>query len=214
MKKSLILLTLIAFLSAFLIAPLFLQNSDGGIMFWILFPIGTALGILLVSWAGIIIADKANLQMPLIKRFERNESFSIKDFKLLLAPFIYGSVLGLVLGIINQFFDIPENPGNFLVRILSTPWAALVTEAVSHLLVMSLLVLLFKNNWVAIILSSILFVILFHLQGVDGNISITIYLAVMNFLGSILTGWFYWKRGFESAVVCHAAMHIFLVGIN
>ena len=125
-----------------------------------------------------------------------------------------GAILALIIVGISQFLDTPKNQGTFLMRILTTPWAATVTEVVSHLFVMSLLILLLKNKWVGIILSSIIFLILFHLQGVEGDIKVTIFLGVGNFAGSTLTGWFYSKYGFESAVIGHATMHIILLAIN
>lgn len=75
------------------------------------------------------------------------------------------------------------------------------------------IILIIKNKWVSILLSSLIFLVLFHLNGMDGGFTLTIYLGTMNFAGATLTGWIYSKYGFESAVVAHSVMHFLILGL-
>ncbi|MFC2096175.1 hypothetical protein ACFLQ3_00575 [Bacteroidota bacterium] len=213
-KKRLILLTVITLIGGFLFVPYSNETWTLSLQDWLIFPFGSAIVILLFGWLGLIIADKTNLPMPILRKWESNEKIKKQDWKVLFIPALLGAGLALIIAVLNQFFNVPKNPGTFLMRILTTPWAATVTEVVSHLLVMSLIILLLKNKWLGIILSSLIFLVLFHLQGIEGDLKTTIFLGAGNFTGSTLTGWFYSKYGFESAIVGHATMHLILLAIN
>ena len=214
MKKRIIFFTILTLIGGFLFVPYSYESWTLPLKDWLIFPFGSAIVILLLSWLGIKLSDKTNLPMPILRKWENSEKIEQKDWKILLIPAMLGAILALIIVGISQFFDTPKNQGTLLMRILTTPWAATVTEVVSHLFVMSLLILLLKNKWVGIILSSIIFLILFHLQEAEGDIKVTIFLGAGNFAGSTLTGWFYSKYGFESAVIGHATMHIILLSIN
>ncbi|MCK4663998.1 MAG: hypothetical protein KAT68_14110, partial [Bacteroidales bacterium] len=213
-KKRLILLTLITLISGFLYVPFIKVSSETTNIVWIVFPFGSALVILLLTWLGIKLSDKTQLPMPILRKWENNERIKFKDGKILLIPLLIGGIFALVTYGLNQYFNPPENPGNFLERILTTPWAALVTETISHLLIMSAIVLLLKKNWLGIIISSLLFLVIFHLNSIEGDLVLTTYLGTMNFIGVTITGWIYSKYGFESAVISHASMHLIILGLN
>ena len=214
MKKRLLFLTLLTLIGGFLFVPYSNSSWNVSIQNWLIFPFASAIVILLLGWLGLKLADKTNLPMPILRKWEKNEKIEKSDWKILLIPAVLGAALAFITAFLTQYFDAPKNPGTLLMRILTTPWAATVTEVVSHLLVMSVLVLLLKNRWAAIIISSLIFVALFHLQNVEGDIKTTIFLSAGNFAGSTLTGWFYSKYGFESALLGHATMHLILLSIN
>ena len=214
-KKRLILFTILALIGGFLFIPFSTSSStDTSSLIWIVFPAGSALVVLLLGWWGLKLSDKTKLPMPILRKWENNEIIKSNDFKILILPAVLGAILALIIYLLNPYFNVPKNPGNLLERILTTPWAAVVPEIVSHLLAMSLIVLLLKNRWIAIILSSLIFVALFHLQSVEGELKTTIFLGAGNFTTFTLTGWFYSKYGFESAVIGHATMHLILLALN
>jgi hypothetical protein len=213
-KKRLLFLILLTLVGGFLFVPYSNDSWNVSIENWLIFPFGSALVVALFGWIGLKLADKTNLPMPILRKWEKKEKIKASDWKVLLIPAIGGAALAFLIVSLNQVFDPPKNPGTLLMRILTVPWAATFTEVISHLLVMSLLVLLLKNNWAAIIISSLLFVALFHLQNIEGELETTIFLSAGNFAGSTLTGWFYSKYGFESALAGHAVMHLILLSIN
>ena len=214
MKKRLFLLTILALIGGFLFVPFNYGTFELSVKDWVMFPLSSAIVILILGWLGLMLSDKAQLPMPILRKWENNEKIEQNDWKILLIPALLGAVFALILVGLNQYFNPPKNPGSFLVRILTTPWAALIPETITHLLFMSALVLLLKNKWLSIIISSLIFVALFHINNVEEDLQITIYMTSMNFVGSTLTGWFYSKYGFESAVIGHATMHLILLAIN
>jgi len=215
MKKRLIFLVVATLIGGVLYVP-FIKASYESIteLIWLLFPLGSALGILLFGWIGLKFADKSNLQMPILKKWELNQKLLKTDFTILYKPMLFSIVFALVAFGLNQYFAAPKNSGVLIERILTTPWAGIVTETISHLFVMTGIILIIKNKWISILLSSMMFLVLFHLNGIDGDLTLTIYLGVINFSVVTLTGWIYSKYGFESAVVAHSTIHIILLGLN
>ena len=172
------------------------------------------MGVLLFGWLGLRFADKSTLEMPILNKWESGQKIKINDFRILLKPMLFSIIFAIITCAFNQYFSVPKNPGTLIERILTTPWAAIVTETVSHLFVMTGILLLIKNRCLSIVLSSLIFLMLFHLNLIEGNQILTIYLGIMNFSAATLTGWIYSKYSFESAVVSHATMHIILLGLN
>ena len=213
-KRRLLLLTFLTFIGGILFIPYSMETWTAPLKDWIIFPVISTVIILLVGWLGLKISDRTNLPMPILRKWEKKEDIFLKDWKVLIIPVILAAILSFIIVALNPIFSTPKNPGTLLMRILTVPWAATVPEVVSHLLVMSLLVLWLKKKWLSIIISSLIFVALFHLQGIEGDLNLTIFLAAGNFAGSTLTGWFYSKYGFESALVGHATMHLILLAIN
>jgi predicted MFS family arabinose efflux permease len=213
-KKRLILFTVIALLGGILFVPYSTESWVNSFQDWLILPIGSAVVVLLFGWLGLKISDKIKLPMPILRKWENNEKVTKADWKILLRPAIFGAFLAIIIVLTGKFFDPLKNPGTLLMRVITAPWAAIVTEVISHLFVMSLIILLLKNKWAGILISSVIFVLLFHLQGVEKDTGTTIYLVTGNFAGSTLTGWLFSKYGFESAVICHAVMHLILLAIN
>lgn len=215
MKKRLLLIALLSLVSGILYVPFINAGSEEpSTIVWIIFPLATTALMLLFGWLGIILAEKGGFKMPILKKFENGEKILKSDYKILLIPCILGFAFAIITYLTSFFVDVPKNPGNIFVRILTTPWAGLVTETVSHLFVMSAIYLLIKNRWISIILSSLLFVVLFHLNGMDYEVSVAVILVSANFLASVLTGWIYSKYGYESAVLAHASMHLVMLTLN
>lgn len=215
MKKRLLLIALLSLLSGVLYVPFINAGSEEpSVLTWIIFPLATTALMLLIGWLGILLAEKGGFEMPILKKFENDEKIMKSDYRILVTPCILGFSFAIVIYLTSFFVEVPKNPGSFFVRILTTPWAGLVTETVSHLFVMSAIYLLIKNRWISIILSSLLFVVLFHLNGMDYEVYVAVVLVSANFLASVLTGWIYSKYGYESAVMAHASMHLVMLAFN
>lgn len=113
----------------------------------------------------------------------------------------------------NYFMHPPVNKGTVLVRIDTSIWAPLVTETVSHLFLLSGLILLVKSKWLSIIISGLFFVALFHLDS-NFSTSMEFYLGAVNFGAAVVTGYIFVKKGFEAAVLTHLVMHLILLAVN
>jgi len=75
MKKTIILLTVASLIAAFMHIPFIMAGSNEVIptWLWILFPLGSALAILLFGWLGFISIDKSILEMPVLTKWVKNE---------------------------------------------------------------------------------------------------------------------------------------------
>jgi hypothetical protein len=129
----------------------------------------------------------------------------------MVAPAILGGVgAGFLVVTVVRMLPIPANPGSLTVRLLTVFFAATVTEIVVHLFAMSGLVLLLRRQWLAILLSSVLFVVIFHSGQVGGPLTSSVVLLA-NFIFGTLTGWIYRRYGFECALLTHAVAHLIAV---
>ncbi len=214
-KKRLSLFVLFAFISGILYVPfIFASEKNVTYLIWFIFPLASSVAVFLFSLIGFKFIDKTNFQMPILMKFEKNEKIESLDFYNLYKSIFFGVLLGLIIFFFNKLFEIPKNPGNILERLLTTPWAGFVTEVISHLVVMTGIMIILNNKWISILLSSFIFLILFHLNGFESSIMVNVYISSANFAGATLTGWIYSKYGFESAVVAHSSMHIILLCFN
>lgn len=75
--------------------PLIKASSDIEPTFWIIFPVATGLGVLLFSWLGIIVSNKAGLELPILDKIGAKEPLTQKDYKLLLNPMVVHPFLEL-----------------------------------------------------------------------------------------------------------------------
>ena len=215
MKKRLLLLVLATLFGAILFVPFVRAASDNTpVWLWLIFPAASVLAVLVFGGLGLQFADRADFPMPLLRPWEMGQPVAWQAVRQLRLPALAGVALALLITGLNRYFHPPANPGSLAVRIITTPWAALVTEIISHLFTLSGLYLLWRNEWAALLGSSLVFLGLFHLNGADSNSSLAIYLGLMNFVGILLSGWFYCRRGFEAAVVTHAAMHLVLLTLG
>ena len=216
MKKSLIFLTVFSTIGAFLFIP-FVKSSTTNIStaIWILFPLGTAICVFFLSWIGFVFSKKTSSSFaPILSKWERNETLERNDFTLFIKPIIIGVLYAIPVIFLNYFFEVPKNPGTYFQRIATSLWAGTVTEIISHWVIMMGLYWFIKKKWVSIFLSSCCFVLLFHFNAIDGQLNLTIYVGLMNFIAITLTGWIFFKYGLESAILTHIVMHFLMLSFN
>jgi hypothetical protein len=176
--------------------------------------VGACLALSLVlTWIGFRWADRAGLPSPLLRPWEEGTSIEVRKLARALFVGLAGGVLyGAVTLLIARASGIPHNPGSFLVRIATTPFGALAPEVVSHLFLMSGLVLLFRGRvWPAVIVSAAVFVAIFHGGSVGEGWFIPLLVLALNFGLGLLLGVVYISVGLEAAVVGHAAAHFMLL---
>jgi hypothetical protein len=218
-KKRLLLLLLLTLIGSILFVPFIVAGDDtikGALILrtTIIFTLGSMAVMALTGWGGLVFTDKLNLPMPILRNWELGENISNDDIKSIVATSVFIGILvaGLALAG-NYFMHPPVNRGALLVRIDTSIWAPLVTETVSHLFLLSALILLIKNNWTSIIISGLFFVVLFHLNSTFRP-AMEIYLGAVNFGAAVVTGYLFIKKGFETAVLTHMVMHLILLAVN
>jgi hypothetical protein len=178
----------------------------------VLLVLGSTSAGWLCSWAGLKWADRAHLPMPILRAWEMHTAVAPLELRRILVWGIgFGALAGAAVAAMSSALDLPVNSGTLPVRLLSVFFAASVTEIVAHLFLLGGLVLLFKRNWLGLFLSSVAFLALFHGRSL-GDTRTTVIVLAANFSFSVLTGWLYLKRGFEAALVAHAAGHLIAVG--
>lgn len=178
------------------------------------FAAGSGLAATACAWGGLRFADRAQLSMPLLRGWELGTSTPPGTFgRIVAVSLVVGGLVGIGLIPLLHFLHTPANPGSLEVRLLTVFFAATIPEIVVHLFAMSGLVLLFRKTWPAILLSSVLFVAIFH-GGSVGDARTTAFVLGANFAFGMLTGWLYKCYGFEAAVLTHAVGHVIVVGWN
>ncbi|MGH8415212.1 MAG: CPBP family glutamic-type intramembrane protease [Gammaproteobacteria bacterium] len=213
--KRLVLLVVLSALGGLLFVPFATTGSvHHSIYPWLLFPLAAAVVAALCAWGGLLAADRSGLPMPILRAWERGEPV---DPVLITRILRFAVLVGIAAAAITLAgsiaFRVPKNPGTLLERLLTTPFAAVVTETFAHLLVLSAIVLWLKNRWVAILFSSLAYTLAFHGQPV-GSLTITLFVFAFNFLFSTLTGWTYVRYGFLCAILTHAVAHGIVLGVN
>jgi len=168
----------------------------------------------LCAWPGLRFADRAQLPMPLLRAWEAQEAAPRGVWpRIIPVALLAGGVAGVCVVVLVRVMHIPRNPGGLSARLLTVVFAASVPEIITHLFAMSGLQLLLKRTWPAILLSSALFVAIFH-GGHVGNAIVTALVLGANFLLGTITGWVYSRYGFEGAMLTHAVAHLIAVGVN
>lgn len=168
----------------------------------------------LCSWAGLRFADRAQLPMPILRAWDQRANIPSGALRsILLSSILSGLAAGILIGGVIHLLPIPANPGTLVVRLLTVFFAATVTEVVVHLFAMSGLIVAFRRPWLAIFLSSIVFVLIFH-SGQMPSFWMTALVLGANFVFSLLTGWMYFRYGFEAALLAHAIAHLLALGWN
>lgn len=217
--RRLMLLTVLSAIGGALFVPFVIAGSGALdradlIYLWTLLPLGSAAVGALCAWGGLIAADRAGLPMPVLRAWELRQPQDRSQWRRALGfPVIGGALFAIIALACAHAIGLPRNPGSLAARLLTIPFAAVVTEALAHLLILSALVLWLKSRWVAILLSSIAFTAIFHGQSI-GPLTITIFALAFNFIFSTFSGWTYTKYGFLSAVVLHAVAHGIVLGVN
>lgn len=152
--------------------------------------------------------------MPILRAWELGTPV---DIATTLRIFRFATLMGVAAAVLALagagMLAVPGNPGTLVDRLLTIPFASVVTEIVAHLLVLSVVVLWLKSRWVAILLSSVAFTLVFHGQAI-GPLSVTLYALAVNFFFATLTGWAYIRHGFVCAMLTHAVAHGIVLGVN
>lgn len=212
-QKRLTLLALLSAIGGALFVP-FATESQATAETWALFTVGATIAGALCSWGGLIAADRARLPMPVLRSWETGQPIAIS---VILRIMMFAAPVGLAAGFFavgaTFYLDVPQNHGTLLVRLLTIPFASIVTEIVAHLLILSVLFLWLKKKWIALLVSSLIFVLVFHGQIFDSP-EITALVIATNFVFFTLTGWGYIRYGFVCAVLTHAIAHGIMLGIN
>jgi len=168
----------------------------------------------LSAWAGLKLADRAALPMPLLRNWESGTLTAPPIWiRLLSVSMLAGLMAGGGIALLVHALPIPRNPGSLSARCLSLFFAATVTEVLTHLFAMSGFQVLFRRTWLSILLSSFVFVAIFH-AGQVGGPAVTLFVLAANFLFATLTGWLYSRYGFEAAMFTHAIGHLIVVGVG
>ncbi|MGB5820955.1 MAG: hypothetical protein WBG90_15825 [Saonia sp.] len=215
MDRRILFLSFLAFISGVLYVPFIEANvgNENGITTWIVFPTASMVIVMLSSWIGLKLAEKASVPMSILNKLNKNNPHS-NSLPQLTFPLLLGLAISILIVVANQFLQVPKNSGTLTERLLTTPWAAIITETISHLLILSGLYLLIRNKLISILISSFLFIIIFHLNIDLNDRYVVMYLGLANFAASSFTGWVYLKYGLGIAIITHAVMHSVILGFN
>jgi hypothetical protein len=185
------------------------------VVLWLAFAVGSATIGLLFGWAGLRLADRVQLPMPVLRAWELDRPIDRWTWVRILMPSVVAGVL-YAIGVVAcvHAVGVPGNPGTLVERLLTVGFAATVPEIGIHLFAMSGLVLLLRSRWPAILLSGVLFVIVFHGSSVTDSVAISALVILFNFGFGTLTGWLYARYGFEAALATHAIGHAIVLGFN
>ncbi len=180
----------------------------------VIFVLASTCVTALAAWGGLLISDKLNVPMPILRKWELGQPIKANNLHSVVSTaLLFGVVAATVVLLGNYFVHPPINPGGLLTRVATMLWASVVTETVSHLFILAGLVLVLKNKWLSLVISGLLFVVLFHLSS-GYSASITAYLSLANLLAATLTGYLFLTKGFECAVLTHGVMHFILLAVN
>lgn len=179
------------------------------------FTLGAAFVTALSAWGGLRLADRAGLPMHLLRSWESRTPLEPGALQIgVVYPLILGGLFGLAAALVANLISVPDNPGSLPVRILTTPFAAVVPEVLVHLLLMSGIVFLTRRVWIAVLISAVAFVVLFHGNPPEGAPAVTLFVVSLNFSLGVLTGWVFSRWGFTGAMLTHAAAHLIVLGVN
>ena len=182
---------------------------------------------------GIILHEKVNLDVPMIKGALRKEKRgNIRRIVLFgMAGGIIAGVLILMLGaayeplLPDEFLKMGENIQTSLaVRFL---YGGITEEILMRFGLMTFIVWLLskvfkslnaKTYWGGILLAALLFAVghfpvVFQAVGSPSALLLS-YIIMGNSIGGIIFGWLYWKRGLESAFIAHIFAHVIMVSLS
>ena len=182
---------------------------------------------------GIILHEKVNLDVPMIKGALRKEKRgNIRSLVLFgMAGGIIAGVLILMLGaayeplLPDEFLKMGENIQTSLaVRFL---YGGITEEILMRFGLMTFIVWLLskvfkslnaKTYWGGILLAALLFAVghfpvVFQAVGSPSALLLS-YIIMGNSIGGIIFGWLYWKRGLESAFIAHIFAHVIMVSLS
>lgn len=163
------------------------------------------------AWPGLLLWDRVQLPMPLLRGIERGE-FVRPDRRSLLISVVAGVLAGVIALFALNALDAPAMPGSLVTRIASAVFAAVTLEVVVHLLGMGLIIRATGRIWAGVVGTAIIFV-LFHLSGTAGLSPALLLLSVGANGGlALMMGGIGARFGFEYLVLCHLVAHIVTVG--
>ncbi len=151
--------------------------------------------------------------MPTLRAWERGDASSQPQWRAMAISTVIALLVATLIAVAAHAIALPQNPGTLTERLLTIPFGAIVTETFAHLLLLSAIFLLTRNKTAAILVSSLIFVLVFHGQSLSASL-FTYFAMAANATLSTLTGWLYTKYGFESAVLAHAIAHGIALGVN
>jgi len=190
--------------------------------------------LLIAVTVGTVLYDKVNLTVPTISsllRIKHPQTSFIQQLK-------YGVSLGLLAGIfimliafifkqvIPEEFKILENKIEFTL-LARFGYGGIVEELLLRFGFMTLVVWITSKltrrlnditYWIGIILPAILFAVA-HFPIVFASVShpsflLLTYILIDNFIGGLIFGWLYWKKGLEAACIAHIFTHVAMVSIG
>ncbi|WP_300672747.1 CPBP family intramembrane glutamic endopeptidase [Soonwooa sp.] len=189
----------------------------------------TIMLIILVT-VGTLVYEKVNFKLPFFEKIAFKDNSKI-EWQVILKFGILGGILGgTLLTIVSNIFHnyIPLELEKFKPNVLNRFFYGGITEEIlMRFGIMTFLVwILFKISknknswiyWVGIIISSALFG-LGHLPVVaslvsNPSIQLISYIILGNFIGGLIFGWLYWKKGLETAMIAHIFTHLVFLTVE
>lgn len=214
-RKRLFALTLVGGISGLFFVPYALtaRPDINPSYIWLGLPLGSLALSALCGWAGLKFADRAGLAMPYLRPWELGQRGDPRERGWLIRVSVAaGGIFGLAGAMAFHVMHIAPHSGTLGLRLSTFPFAAVVPEIVTHLFVMSGLVLVMKRTWIPILLSGVVFAVGFH--GGRALIGpVPEFIWVFDYLFSVLTGWIYSRYGIEGAALTHAVTRAILMGL-
>lgn len=190
-------------------------------------------------FAGLYLAGKVGLGVPLLERWLRGVEIKGSLKAILGVSFLLG-VLAVILTTALDFtfyFMFPNEP-IYAIELPKPPawqgflasfYGAINEEVLNRLFLMTLIIWIFlkigrgkeeeireSTAWLAIILTAIIFGLM-HLPATATLVPITPFVTaraiILNGIAGIIFGWLYWKKGLESAMISHFTADILIHGI-
>lgn len=159
-------------------------------------------------------ADRAELPMPFLRPWELGQPGDPAEQRFFVRTCVaIGGIFGLLAVVIAHLLSVPGHTATFAVRVTTFPFAAIVTETVAHLFVMSGLILLTRRTSLSIVVSAAVFLAFFHFHAA-GPAWFAFYAGGVDYLLGIATGWVYSRYGIEGAVLTHAVASAIILGMN
>lgn len=196
----------------------------------LLLLVNPILMLLVAVVVGTVLYDTIGLQVPIIEA-----AVGLRSKVDLLDLFIYGSIGGVVAGILISvvgFIFHPLLPTEFLELSASLKptlaarflYGGLTEEILMRFGLMTLIVWgvskIFNGTkpivyWIGIITAAIIFA-LGHFPIVFQTVespspALWAYILIGNTLGGLIFGWLYWKKGLESAFLAHIFAHVVMI---
>ena len=176
---------------------------------------------------GTVLYDRVGFELPIFEKVAFRNGRRVAYLDIFKGGFFGGVISGLLLMSIAFFYSdyIPEELERFDPTILNRlMYGAFTEEIMLRFGVMTFIVWLFslisskKKSWIylaGLIVSSLLFglghlPIVFSLTSAPTT-ELIFYIVFCNFVGGIVFGWLYWRKGLEAAILAHFFAHIVFI---